>query len=185
VSIKQAVSYCHRDLLGYHSFNMISKFFNRRRPQTEVIAKNDSLLPKWKKVILPALSAPFSMRSVHAACRLCQVTPGAELSLVYFVEVPRSIALHATMPGEDGMAEDALAAAANASTTYGVAAHTEVVHVREATDGIAKFVRQQSVDLIVLGARADGLRGLPLELCRDLYGKADCEVILNYVGAES
>jgi nucleotide-binding universal stress UspA family protein len=123
------------------------------------------------------------MRGVHAACRLCQETSGAELRLVYVIEVPRSAALQAIMPVEDGMAEDALGAAVEAAASFGVNARTEVLRTREATDGIAKYVLQQSIDLLFLGARADNIRGLPLRQCRDLYERVTCEVILNYIGA--
>jgi nucleotide-binding universal stress UspA family protein len=164
---------------------MLSIFNKSARSMSSSGAKGADLLTPWKKIILPAVAAPFSMRSVHAASRLSQQTNNHDLRLIYFIEVPRSVALQASMPVEDGMAEDALGDAVSAALTFGVTAHTEVIRVREATDGIAKYVAQQGVDLILLGARADGLRGLPLDLCRELYLKVSCEVILNYVGSES
>ena len=164
---------------------MLSKIFPNTQHATKAPTKNSDLLTSWRKIVLPAVSAPFSMRSVHAACRLFKEAGAEELRFLYVVEVPRSVALKASMPVEDGMAEDALGAAVSAAAAFGVHAHTEVLHVREATDGIAKFVASQNFDLIVLGARADGLRGLPLDVCRDLYQKVECEVILNYVGAEA
>jgi nucleotide-binding universal stress UspA family protein len=164
---------------------MLSKLFNPNRLSTGESSTSGTLLTNWKKIVLPAIGAPFSMRSVLAACRLCQQSSAAELRLVYVIEVPRSVALQASMPAEEDMAEDALGAAVAASQTFGVRAHTEVLHVREAAEGIAKYVTQQGADLVVLGTRADSLRGLPLELCRDLYERIPCEVILNYVGTES
>jgi|GEM_PF-6427656 nucleotide-binding universal stress UspA family protein len=163
---------------------MLNNLFHRSG-RTLGNTKTDGLLKPWKKILLPAVEAPFSMRSVHAACRLTLESPNCELRLLYVIEVPRSVALQASMPADDGMAEDALGAALTAALAYGVTAHTEVLHVREAADGVAKYVTQQSVELLVLGSRADGLRGMPLQLCQDLYQKVACEVILNYIGAES
>jgi nucleotide-binding universal stress UspA family protein len=162
---------------------MLNKLFHRNGTN-DGNAKGDGLLTQFKKIILPGVSAPFSMRSVHAACRLALDSGGAELRLVYVIEVPRSVALQASMPVEDGMAEDALGDAVAAAAAFGITAHTEVLHVREATDGLAKYVSQQGADLLLLGARADGLRGLPMQLCQDLYRKVTCEVVMNYIGAE-
>jgi len=164
---------------------MFSNLLKRKDAPSDNDTASSALLTRWKKILLPTVEAPFSMRSVHTACQLCREARGAELRLLYVVEVPRSVALQASMPVDDGMAEDALGAAVAAAASFGVTAHTEVLHVREATDGIAKFVTQQGVDLIVLGVREDGLRGLPLQTSRDLYQKVSCEVILNYIGAES
>jgi nucleotide-binding universal stress UspA family protein len=147
--------------------------------------KSEPLLTDWKRIMLPAISAPYSLRSVHAACRLAQECTSAEVRLVYVIEVPRSVALQAAMPVEDGMAEDALGAAVEVAALFGIHAHTEVIRVRDATEGIVKYVTQQSVDLLVLGARADNLRGLPLDQCRGLYQRVTCEVILNYIGTAS
>ena len=84
-----------------------------------------SLLTKWRHIFVPAIGAPFSMRAIQAACRLALNAPGAEMRLVYVIEVPRSFALEAALPGDEAMAEDALGYGVEAARSYGVRAVAE------------------------------------------------------------
>ena len=43
---------------------------------------------------------------------------------------------------------------------------------RSAPDGILRLIAQEKIDLLILGGRPDGNRGLPTDLARDLFQRA-------------
>ncbi len=162
---------------------MLSKLFHRGEPRAEENEPTDShgLLKAWKRIVVPTLAAPFSMRSIQAGCKLVDPDIGTEMRLIFLIEVPRSAPLHATLPFEERMAEDVLEPAAVFAQRHGVRAQTEVVRGRDAVEALLRYVAQHNVDLLVLGARPDGTRGLPITLCREIYQRATCEVLLDFM----
>lgn len=138
---------------------------------------------QWKNVLVPAVDAPYSMRSLEVAYRLAQGTGGA-VKLAFVVEVPRALPLDAVLPNSESVASSALDAAREAARPYRVTVEPFVHRTRNARDGILKLITQENVDLMVLGGRPDGLRGLPSDLTRELFRRAPCEVVLDYIADE-
>jgi nucleotide-binding universal stress UspA family protein len=163
---------------------MLSRLFGSlKNDNRKLDVPTGSLLTHWRHIFVPAIGAPYSMRAIQTACRLAQNAPGAELKLLYVIEVPRSFALMAALPGDETMAEDTLGYGMEAARSYGIQATAEVVRGREATEALLRHLHDHEGDLLVLGARGDGTRGVPLALCRELYVRAPCEVIVNYLRA--
>lgn len=138
---------------------------------------------KWKRILVPAFDMPYSMRSLEVAYRLAQGS-GAIVKLAFVIEVPRALPMEAPMPDSESVAEDSLRAAQEAARPFNVAAEPFVQRTRSAPDGILKLINQESIDLIVLGGRPDSIRGLSRDLMHDLFKKAPCEVVLDYIADE-
>ena len=139
---------------------------------------------QWKRLLVPALDMPYSMRSLEVAFKLAQGAD-ASIKLAYVVEVPRALPINAAMPDSEAAAAQALADAQEAARAYrGVTVEPFVHRTRNAREGILKLIAQENVDLMVLGARPDGLRGLPKDLTRELFARAPCEVVLDYIADE-
>lgn len=133
---------------------------------------------------MPAVGAPYSIRSIEVACRILDQAADSELRLVYMVDVPRALGLQAALPAEESMAQDILAAGQEAARAWGVSATSEVLRGRESIDTLLKYVAKEDVQVIVLGARPDELRGLPRDMTREIVQRAECPVILDYISAE-
>lgn len=138
---------------------------------------------QWKRLLVPALDMPYSMRSLEVAFKLAQGAD-ASIKLAYVVEVPRALAINAAMPDSEAVAAQALADAQKAAQAYRVTVEPFVHRTRNAREGILKLIAQEGIDLMVLGARPDGLRGLPKDLTRELFARAPCEVVLDYIADE-
>ena len=164
---------------------MFSHIFARKR-QTPMIQCHsaEQLLPRFRKVVVPAAGAPYAQRALRTACRLARMQAGAEVHLVYLIEVPRAFALAASLPGEEALADDVLSAGQRTVEGYGCAAISEIQRGRDLSGTLLKYLAQQDADLLVLGARPDGIRGLPLDLAREMYDHATVPVILDYIAGD-
>ena len=137
----------------------------------------------WSRVLVPAVDSPYSMRSLEVAYRLAQGA-GAAVQLAFVVVVPRAFPLDAALPDIELVASAALDAAREEARPYRVPVEAFVHRTRNAADGILKLIAQENVDLLVLGGRPDELRGLHRDLVRDLFRRAPCEVVLDYIADE-
>lgn len=138
---------------------------------------------QWKRVLAPAVDMPYSMRSLEVAYRLAQGT-GGSVSLAFVLEVPRSLPLDASLPEAEVVAAGALNDAREAARPFRITVEPFVHRTRNAADGILKLIAQENIDLLVLGGRPDGLRGLSSDLTRELFRRATCEVVLDYIADE-
>lgn len=142
------------------------------------------LITPWRRIVLPAFGAPFSLRSIQNAAMMAAHSPDCDVRLIYILEIPRSFALHSTMPDEEGHAQTVLADGVEEARRWRLDATTEVLRVRHPVEGLAAYVDQNDIDLIILGARPDEVRGLPRELMEELFERAPCEIILDYIANE-
>jgi len=165
--------------------NMYSKKFINIGNIRKQGAPDEPLLPSWRKVVVPAIGQPYSMRSIEVACRLAADSPDSEVNLVYVIDVPRALALHASLPADESHAQNVLAAGLEATRSWGVHATTEVLRGREAIETLLKFAVEKEIDLLVLGGRPDELRGLTRATTREIVQRAECPVIVDYIAAEA
>lgn len=137
----------------------------------------------WKRVLVPAVDAGYSMRGLEVAFRLAQAT-GATVQLAYVIEVPRALPLEAALPESEMLAATTLRDGQEAARAYKVPVEAFIHRTRSIPDGIMKLIAQNKTDLLVLGGRPDAVRGLPSELLRELFRRAPCEVVLDYIADE-
>ncbi len=142
-------------------------------------------LPKWRKIAVPAFGAPYSERAIQAACRVVDGVESAEVRLVYVLEVPRALAMATPLPGEEALAEQFLSQGRDQAAGFDAFVTTDVVRGREAVDTLVRYLKQAEIDLVVLGSRADEVRGLPLSVTREIFSRSPCPVLLDHIAAET
>jgi nucleotide-binding universal stress UspA family protein len=138
---------------------------------------------QWKKILVPAVDRPYSGRCLEVAYRLAQ-DAGATVQLAYVLEVPRALALEAALPEFEMNAGEALRVAQQRAVPFKVAVEPYVHRTRSAREGILRLVTQEKIDLLVLGGRPDGNRGLSSDLARDLFQCCPCETVVDYIAGE-
>jgi nucleotide-binding universal stress UspA family protein len=75
----------------------------------------------------------------------------ARIHLLYVIEVPRTIALDATLEGELQRAEQALGQAERVAEGHGVNVTGELVQARQAGHAIVDEAVERGVDVVILG----------------------------------
>ncbi len=138
---------------------------------------------QWKKILVPAVGRPYSNRCLEVAYRLAQ-DAGATVQLAYVLEVPRALALEAALPESEMSAGEALRVAQQVAIPFKVTVEPYVHRTRSAREGILRLVGQEKIDLLVLGGRPDGNRGLSSDLARDLFQCCPCETVVDYIAGE-
>ena len=139
---------------------------------------------RWLRMLVPAVDRPYSTRCLELAYRLAQDT-GATVQLAYVLEVPRTLSLEALLPEAEVMASEALQVAQQVAIPFKVKTEPFVHRTRSAHDGILRLIAQEKIDLLILGGRPDGTRGLPSDLARELFQSAVCEVVADYIAGEN
>ena len=138
---------------------------------------------QWRSLLVPAVDQPFSHRCLEVAYRLAQGT-NAKVNLAFFIEVPRALPLDAAMPDAEEVAATALNVAERSAHPYKVQVESVIHRTRKAHDRILSLIPEEKIDLLVLGARPDRLRGLPGDMARELFLAAPCEVVVDYIANE-
>lgn len=138
---------------------------------------------QWRSLLVPAVDQPYSNRCLEVAFRLAQGTD-ARVQLAFLIEVPRALPLDAALPYAEEVAANALNIAERAAIPYKVPVESVIHRTRKAQDRILTLIPEEQVDLLVLGARPDRLRGLPGEMARELFLAAPCEVVVDYIANE-
>jgi nucleotide-binding universal stress UspA family protein len=153
--------------------------FRVPRPVSEDVAKARRSLDIARLILVPTIGAAYSQRGVELACRLAQ-EHGAEILLVYIVEVPRTLPLGAVLPEAEQEAEEALKTASEVVMLHNLPVDTYVQRAREAGDGIISAAKDRRADLIVMGiasrSHASHLWGRTADA---LLHRAPCEVIFD------
>jgi nucleotide-binding universal stress UspA family protein len=153
--------------------------FRVPRPVSAEVAKVRRSLDFIRLILVPTTAAPYSERAVELACRLAQ-EHGAQLLLVYVVEVPRTLPLGAPLEQAEKDAAAALETARTVVSLHNLEADSLVQRARLAGDGIIAAAKDHRADLIVLGIGphrpAAHLWGSTAEA---LLHRAPCEVIFD------
>lgn len=137
----------------------------------------------WQRMLVPAVDRPYSARCLEVAYRLAQDT-GGQVQLAYVLEVPRSLPLDAALPESEMTAGEALQIAQQVAIPFKVHPQPFVHRTRSAVEGILRLIAEERIDLLILGGRPDGNRGLPSDISRELFRRAPCEVVVDYIAGE-
>jgi len=153
---------------------------SKQKPHADGIAG----LTKWHTILVPAYELPYSKRCLAVASRLAKGS-GGTVMLSYLMEVPRAFPLDADQPEEELIADRVLADAEAVVRSFHVPVRTTVTRTRTVREGILKLIHNETVDLLVLGRRYDGARGISKELATELFEEAPCEVIVDFVAGQN
>ena len=156
---------------------------NRKGARPRAGKPGAQFLPEWRKVAVPAIGAPYSERAIRTACRLAGAHGEVDIRLIYVMEVPRALAMATPLPGEEALAEQFLSQGREQAMQRGVPVGTDVIRGRESVETLLKYLKQNEYDLVILGSRADEVRGLPLSITREIFRRAPCAVLLDHMGA--
>ena len=101
-------------------------------------------------ILVPVDGSDACHEALGVAAQLAKRTR-ARIHLLYVIEVPRTIALDATLEGELQRAEDVLDRAERLAEGFGVAVAGELVQARQAGHAIVDEAVERGVDLVILG----------------------------------
>jgi len=109
-----------------------------------------SALTEITSILVPVDGSAASQDALGIAAQLAKRTR-ARIHLIYVIEVPRTIALDATLEGELQRAEDVLDRAERVAESFGVSVAGELVQARQAGHAIVDEAVERGVDVVVLG----------------------------------
>lgn len=107
-------------------------------------------LPAIESILVPVDGSSACRAAMAVAADFAKRTR-AHLHLLYVIEVPRSIALDATLEGELQRAEDVLEEAERIAESYGVQATGELVQARQVGHAVVDEAAERRVDVVILG----------------------------------
>jgi nucleotide-binding universal stress UspA family protein len=153
--------------------------FRVPRPVSADVAQTRHALDVARVILVPTTGVPYSRRGVELACRLGQ-EQGAEILLVYVVEVPRTLPLEARLEQAEQEARVALQTAREVVELHDLPVRTLVQRARQAGDGVIAAAKDHRADLIVMGIapRRHQARGWG-RTAEALLQRAPCEVIFD------
>jgi anti-anti-sigma regulatory factor/nucleotide-binding universal stress UspA family protein len=126
-----------------------------------------------------------NMELTYGAVLAARVSRGsrADIRLVYFLEVPRTLPLNAPLVEEEQSAQKMLRQAVESARSEGAVASEHVERVRDAGEGILAAAKNYQVEILVLGATTEPSAGEQHEkfhfLVDMLIHRAPCEVIVG------
>ncbi len=153
------------------------------QPLQQYAARAVFSVDQARNLIVPILDLYYSERAVELACRLVR-NSDATITLVYIVEMPRSLSLDAPLPERDEERKRAaLESARQIVQRHGLGFREEIRRCREADQGIRQAVHESGADIVVLGAPVGnlGLMGKFARIVDPLLRFPPCEVIIDSV----
>ncbi len=148
----------------------------RRSPAAMEAVKSANL------ILVPLLTNLNLTYGASIAARLSRQVK-AEVRLVSFIEVPRSLPLNSPLLEEEQVARIALEQAVQGAKALGVTPISQVERVRDAADGILAAIKTYHAETVVIGAvnAPAGAEGHDLfhEIVDILLHRATCEVVIG------
>ncbi len=159
--------------------------FRLPQPLSLPVAQARVSVEAIKRILVPTFGTAFAGREVELACRLGE-DQKAEISLVYVLEVPRTLPLDAPMPEEERRGREALEMAKTIVDLHGLPSIMKIIRARVAGQEIVRAAAEQEVDLIIMGMKPG--MGLSYEdFARNidiLMRKAHCELLIDHLSGE-
>lgn len=133
-----------------------------------------------KTILVPVMGTDYSNRGVELACRI-GLPQRAEILLTYVVEIPLSLPLDAPMPEEDRKGREILERSRSIVDVHGLPSQMRMDRSRSAADKLAQIVRDEDLQLIVMGIRprAWAIENLIGRTSESILRKLPCEVIID------
>jgi nucleotide-binding universal stress UspA family protein len=105
----------------------------------------------YRKLVVPLVGGPDSARAVEIACSLA-AEQGAELTVVYVIEVPTALPLDARMDEDEATARTAFHQAEAIADSFGVRLRGRKVRARDAGPAIVELADELGAEVVVLAA---------------------------------
>ncbi len=155
----------------------------RRQQQTSVepeVAQTRDSVSALRRILVPIRGFAFEERAVELACRLGQEQK-SEIVLACVLEIPLTLSLGTSLPGEEEKAAAALARSAQLVRLHRLTPVERIERDRDAGRGILRVAKDLNVDLVVVGL--DPNRGVAIQpigpTTETLLRKANFEVVVD------
>lgn len=144
------------------------------------VARARQSVKAWRRILVPIVGQVYSDRAIEMACRL-GLDQKAQIFLACIVEVPRTIALDAEIPGAEKSAGEILTNGSEIVKLAGLEVQTIARRARQAGEEICALAERLEIDLVVMGIRkqigaADIIFGRTSDV---VLHHAPCEVLLD------
>jgi nucleotide-binding universal stress UspA family protein len=136
-----------------------------------------------RQILLPFTGTEISRRAVDAAMRLARAE-GATLMPAYLAQVPKSLPLECAIPAEAARAMSMLEAIEQRASAQGVPVDARIERGRSYRHALARLLKSESFDRVVVSATATGASGLSGDDLVWLLEKAPAEVLILRPGPE-
>jgi nucleotide-binding universal stress UspA family protein len=134
----------------------------------------------YRRLLVPLVGGRESARAVEIACSLA-AEHGAELTVVFVIEVPTLLPLDARMDEDEAVARTAFHQAEAVADSFGVHLRGRKVRAREAGPAIVELAQELGAEVVVIAAprkrRAYGRSRLGATV-RHVLAKAPCPVLV-------
>ncbi len=129
------------------------------------------------QILLPFTGTEISRRALDAALRLARAE-GATLMPAYLARVPKSLPLECAIPKEADRAMAMLEAIEQRASAQGVPVDARIERGRSYRHALARLLRDESFDRVVVSATATGATGFSGDDLVWLLEKAPAEVLI-------
>jgi nucleotide-binding universal stress UspA family protein len=129
------------------------------------------------RILLPFTGTEISRRAVDAAMRLARAEE-ATLMPAYLAQVPKRLPLECSIPNEARKAMAMLEAIEQRAAAQGVPVDARIERGRSYRHALARLLREESFDRVVVPATANGGPGFSGEDLVWLLEKAPAEVLI-------
>ncbi|MDY6834565.1 MAG: universal stress protein [Chloroflexota bacterium] len=104
----------------------------------------------YSKVLVPIIGTETDLAALEVACAISRINK-AKLSVVYVIQVKRSLPLDAELEPEIRKAEQALRQAEDIADQQEWQVTTDLLQAREAGPAIVNEAKEREVDVILMG----------------------------------
>ena len=129
-----------------------------------------------KNILIPTDGKQSSEDILESICSVQRVT-GAKITVIYLIEVPRNLPLHAEMPDKVETARMAINTAVKIAEKYDVNIETSIIYSRSAEDSILATAEDLKCDVIAIAQDNQRLR-IFANMASSIYQRAKCSVWL-------
>lgn len=129
-----------------------------------------------KKILVPTDGKTTSEDIIELICSVQKVT-GSEINVIYVIEVPRNLPLHAEMPHKEEAARAAIGSAIKIAEKYDLNINTSIIYSRSAEDTILATAEDLKCDVIAIAQDNQKLR-IFANMASSIYQRAKCSVWL-------
>lgn len=114
------------------------------------LGRDQKRLPDAERILVPVRGEPADQQALLLAGEIARHTKGT-LYIVYIIEVPRTLPLHASSETELDRAESILSQMEGICERQHIRAETELLQARQAGPAVVDEAAERGVDLIIIG----------------------------------
>ena len=130
----------------------------------------------YKNILIPTDGKQTCEDIIEFICSIQSIISSI-INVIYVIEVPRNLPLHAELPDKVELARPALVRASEIAGKYGVSLNTSIIYARTAEDSIIATADDLKCDVIAIAQDNQKLR-IFANAAANIYQKARCNVWL-------